>query len=169
LADSSAQGDYERFFIGAKRSLMGQAFLLTGDVEESQDLVQETLLRVWREWPRIGRYEDPGAWARRVLHNLAIDRWRQARGRRRLGAGDRATSPPPGIGHLDIIGALQRLSVNEQRALVLHDVVGLSVSEVAADLDAPEGTVRSWLSRGRSSLAKELGRNAARAGEGAAQ
>lgn len=169
MADSSAQGDYEHFFIGAKRSLMGQAFLLTGDIEESQDLVQETLLRVWREWPRIGGYEDPGAWARRVLHNLAIDRWRHDRGRRRLRAMDRATSPPPGTGHLDIIGALHRLSVNEQRALVLHDVVGLSVSEVAADLDAPEGTVRSWLSRGRNSLAKELGRNAARAGEGAAQ
>jgi RNA polymerase sigma-70 factor (ECF subfamily) len=171
LADSSARADFERFFVGAKRSLMGQAFLLTGDIEGSKDLVQEALLRVWREWPRASAYEDPTAFARRVLHNLAIDRWRQDKGRLRLarGAERPSPSPPPGIGHLDIIRSLHRLPVNEQRALVLHDVVGLSVNEVAADLEVPEGTVRSWLSRGRTALATELGLDRARAGEGAGQ
>ncbi len=52
---------------------------------------------------------------------------------------------------------------------MLHDVVGLSVNEVASDLEVPEGTVRSWLSRGRTALATELGLDRAWAGEGAGQ
>jgi len=171
LADSSAQAEYERFFVRAKRSLMGQAFLLTGDIEESKDLVQEALLRAWRDWPRISKYQDPNAWVRRVLHNLIIGRWRRERGRRRFqtGTDHGLVTAPPSIGHLDIVEALHRLSPNEQRALVLHDVVGLSVHEVSGELGAPEGTVRSWLSRGRSSLAVELGLKPARAGEGVEQ
>ncbi len=171
MVDSSAQAEYERFFVRAKRSLMGQAFLLTGDIEESKDLVQEALLRAWRDWPRISKYQDPDAWVRRVLHNLIIGRWRRQRGRRRFQTrtDHGLVTAPPSIGHLDIVEALHRLTPNEQRALVLHDVVGLSVHEVAGEIGAPEGTVRSWLSRGRSSLAVELGLKSARAGEGVEQ
>jgi DNA-directed RNA polymerase specialized sigma24 family protein len=63
----------------------------------------------------------------------------------------------PEVGHLDVVEALHRLSQNQQRALVLHDVVGLSVVEIAAELNAPAGTIRSWLSRGRLALAADLG------------
>jgi RNA polymerase sigma-70 factor (ECF subfamily) len=42
------------------------------------------------------------------------------------------------------------------RALVLHDGAGLSVKEVAADMKVAEGTVKSWLSRGRSSAAAAM-------------
>jgi len=49
VADSNDEGDYERFFDVAKRSLMSQAFLFTGDMEDSRDLVQEVLFRAWRE------------------------------------------------------------------------------------------------------------------------
>ena len=157
LADPTAQRDYERFFEVARDSLMGQAFLLTGDIEESRDLVQEVLLRVWRQWPRICKFDDPQAWARRVLHNLAIGRWRHDRVRRRWHGAVPTTTPGPGVGHLDLVRALHRLPVKQQRALVLHDVVGLSVTEIAADLAVPEGTVRSWLSRGRALIAAELG------------
>jgi RNA polymerase sigma-70 factor (ECF subfamily) len=44
----------------------------------------------------------------------------------------------------------------ERRAIVLHHVCGLSVEEVASELHAPGGTVKSWLSRGRAHLASEL-------------
>jgi len=141
LADSNAEGGYERFFGVAKRSLMGQAFLLTGDID------------------------DPQGWARRVLQNLVTDRWRREHGRRRARLATSVVSPAPEVGHLDVVEALQRLSRDQRRALVLHDVVGLSVVEVAADLKVPEGTVRSWLSRGRTALAADLGINPTRTAE----
>jgi RNA polymerase sigma-70 factor (ECF subfamily) len=158
LGDPTAKCEYERFFEVARGSLMGQAFLLTGDVEESRDLVQEVLLRVWKEWPRVSAFDDPQAWARRVLHNLIIGRWRHDRFRRKPQVVPASmTTPGPGVGHLDVINALHRLPAKQRRALVLHDVVGLSVAEVAADLGAPEGTVRSWLSRGRALIAVDIG------------
>jgi RNA polymerase sigma-70 factor (ECF subfamily) len=40
---------------------------------------------------------------------------------------------------------------------VLHDVVGLTAREVATELGVPEGTIRSWLSRGRALIAIEIG------------
>jgi len=149
--------DYVAFFIVAKASLMGQAYLLTGDVEEARDLVQETLLRAWKNWSRIVGYEDPHRWSRRVLHNLAISRWRRERVRRLSRFVAPAEVAGPDAAHIDVVNALRRLPADQQRALVLHDVAGLSVVEVAAELEAPEGTVRSWLSRGRTSLAKDLG------------
>jgi RNA polymerase sigma-70 factor, ECF subfamily len=158
LADSKDESGYEAFFDVAKRSLMAQAFLLTGDVEDSRDLVQEVLFRAWRQWPRISQYEDPHGWARRVLHNMTTDRWRRERGRRLVELRpDSVVAPMPEVGHLDVVEALHRLSQNQQRALVLHDVVGLSVVEIAAELNAPAGTIRSWLSRGRLALAADLG------------
>jgi RNA polymerase sigma-70 factor, ECF subfamily len=42
--------------------------------------------------------------------------------------------------------------VKQRHALLLHHVVGLAVAEVAREMGAPEGTVKSWLSRGRQTL-----------------
>jgi RNA polymerase sigma-70 factor, ECF subfamily len=149
---------YEEFFAVSKPSLMGLAYLLTGNVQESQDLVQETLLRAWRDWASIRSYEDPKAWTRRVLHNLAIGKSRRAHVRHAAASRDvRLPCADMPVGHLDVVAALRRLPPDQQRALVLHDVIGLSVIEVAREIGAPEGTVRSWLSRGRAALATELG------------
>jgi RNA polymerase sigma-70 factor (ECF subfamily) len=46
----------------------------------------------------------------------------------------------------------------QARALLLHDGLGMTVSEVAAELKAPEGTVKSWLSRSRKDVASRLER-----------
>jgi RNA polymerase sigma-70 factor (ECF subfamily) len=53
-------------------SLTGQAYLLTGDLAEAQDFAQETLYRVWRDWEKISEYDQPAAWARKVLASLVI-------------------------------------------------------------------------------------------------
>lgn len=55
-----------------------------------------------------------------------------------------------------VIDALQWIPTSERRAIVLHHVCGLSVEEVAAELRAPVGTVKSWLARGRVHLASQL-------------
>ncbi len=55
-----------------------------------------------------------------------------------------------------MIAALAHLPEPQREALVLHDGLGLSVAEVASELGVPEGTVRSWLSRGRAVLAPIL-------------
>ncbi|MGO9911474.1 MAG: sigma factor [Acidimicrobiales bacterium] len=95
----SGEEEFERFFRGQARSLMRQAYLLTGDAGEAQDLVQETMIRAWREWPRLQGYDDPGAWARQVLHRLAIGRWRRLTVR--PGLGSATPDDAIGIDHLE--------------------------------------------------------------------
>jgi RNA polymerase sigma-70 factor (ECF subfamily) len=150
--------DFDRFFESQKRSLVGQAFVLTGNIEEAHDIVQEVFLRVWARWSRVATLDNPPAWARSVLRNLAIGRWRRLQGRAEspLFESD-LVSPAPDVGHLDVARALHLLPEQQRTALILHDVVGLSVVETAAEMGVPEGSVRGWLSRGRRSLADSLG------------
>ena len=53
--------------------LVRMAYVITWDESESEDLVQECLLRVAKHWPRVSAMESPLAYTRRVLVNLALD------------------------------------------------------------------------------------------------
>jgi RNA polymerase sigma-70 factor, ECF subfamily len=57
---------------------------------------------------------------------------------------------------MELARALDTLPPPQRTAIVLHDAGDLSVAAVALELEVPEGTVRSWLSRGRKALAAEL-------------
>jgi RNA polymerase sigma-70 factor (ECF subfamily) len=131
------------------------AYLLMGDMHAAQDLTQEALLRTWNRWAHIRKYDNPQAWTRRVLYNLVVSASRRNKVRRRVMDGP-MSAPPPDESHLMLAAALRSLPENHVRALVLHDGAGMSVQEVAADMNVPEGTVKSWLSRGRSAAAQRL-------------
>ena len=158
--------DYDEFFTSMRPQLVGLAFALTGNSQVASDLAQEALLRSWVHWEKIRTYDDPNAWARRVLRNLAANHARHLR---------RAPRPTPteDVPELDadsvaLLQALAHLPRPQREALVLHDGLGLTVAyanehrdarmfaEVAAELSTPEGTVRSWLSRARAVLAPVL-------------
>lgn len=158
MGGSIPDGEFDRFVELEHRRLIRQAYVLTGDAQEAQDLTQETLLRVWRQWDKVSSLEDPAAWARHVLNNLAVSSWRRRRTRHRYLAGRQATShTAPGIGHLDIATAVRALPPNQRNALIMRTVLGLNAAEIAAKLDTTEATVRSWLSRARGQLAAKLG------------
>jgi RNA polymerase sigma-70 factor (ECF subfamily) len=142
---------FEEFFKSVRPSLTGQAWLMTGDLAEAHDLVQETLCRAWANWDRLQSYDQPAAWARKVLRNLVIGRWRRATRQRHA---DFVTEPV--AGHLDVVAALNSLPMKQRQAIVLRDFAGLSVAEIASELGSREGTVKSWLSRGRAVVAEQL-------------
>ena len=146
-----------RFFDATRRDLGALAYLYTGNVSDAQDLLQETLTRAWQHWARVSTHPNPAAWSRTVLHHLAVSRWR----RRKLELtqifrGPRATAEPES-GHIDLVRLLDKLTPNQRHAVVLHDVLGLSVTEIAVELKTPEGTVRSRLSRAHAALILKLG------------
>lgn len=168
MGSPAGAGGFEEFFARFGRSLLRQAYVLSGDAQEAQDLTQETLLRVWREWDKVSGLDDPAAWSRRVLHNLAVSRWRRLRTSRL------ATGPlrPGGsraadAGHLDVARAVRSLPANQRRALVLRSVVGMSAAEVALEMGTTEATVRSWLTRARATVAARLDIGKAYPGESA--
>jgi RNA polymerase sigma-70 factor (ECF subfamily) len=167
ISRNDVQADtFDAFFRESKRPLLAMAFVLTGDLPAAQDLNQEALLRTWVRWPRIAKYDDPQAWARRVLYNLAVSKSRSDRVRQQAAGDMPRSSPAPDETHLMVAAALRSLPENQVRALVLHDGAGLSISEVAAEMKVSEGTVKSWLSRGRASAAKAIDSTEPRSKEG---
>jgi RNA polymerase sigma-70 factor (ECF subfamily) len=132
-----------------------QITALTGDRFEANDLVQEAFMRAWLRWEKVGSYEDPEGWVRRVAYNLAVSRWRHAKRVVLRATVPETLSEAPGE-RIGVLEALKSLPTSERRAIVLHHVAGLSVTDVAAELHAPVGTVKSWLSRGRARMASEM-------------
>jgi RNA polymerase sigma-70 factor (ECF subfamily) len=150
---------FDEFYQATSRRLLQYAYALTGDLAAAQDLVQEVYLRAWQRWSRLRTYEAPDVWLRVVLSRLATDRWRRMRSMRaalaRSGPPDDVA--PPGDDGVLLVRALRQLPEHHRRALALHYLYDMSVEEIAMETDAPSGTVKSWLSRGRAALAAVLG------------
>jgi RNA polymerase sigma factor (sigma-70 family) len=155
--DDGGEEGFDAFFRGSNRRLLAQAFLLTADSAKAQDLTQEAFERAWSHWRTVSVLEDPEAWTRKVLHNLCISDWRST-SRRRRAQFDRQPDcfPAPSDDHLMLLAALRSLSDDQARAIVLHDGLGYTVPEIAADMSKPEGTVKAWISRGRSRAAEAM-------------
>jgi Sigma-70 region 2 len=64
--------DFDRFVGDNSDGLLRTASLMVGDLHEAEDLVQETLFKVAARWPRVSRMDNPVAYARRILVNLAL-------------------------------------------------------------------------------------------------
>ena len=64
---------FESFVAEVSDGLVRTGYLMTGDLSEAEDLVQETLLRCARTWKRLRSMEFPAAYGRRVLVHLVID------------------------------------------------------------------------------------------------
>jgi RNA polymerase sigma-70 factor (ECF subfamily) len=150
-----AEDDFDELYRACRDRLVVQITAISGDASEAKDFVQEAFIRAWNRWDTVAGYDDPEGWIRRVAYHLAVGRWRRSRKFvLRATVGQRPIQLPGD--QAGVIEALQRIPPSERRAIVLHHVCGLSVEETAAELSAPIGTVKSWLSRGRVRLATEL-------------
>jgi RNA polymerase sigma-70 factor, ECF subfamily len=150
---------FEAFYAAGFARVVGQVALVTGDRGEAEDVTQEAFARASLRWARVCRYDLPEAWVRRVALNLAVNRARSLR--RRLLVQRRADPPAPPAAVSEealVVGeALQALSPAHRQVLVLHYLLELSVEEIAQEVGAPTGTVKSRLARGRQALAARLG------------
>ncbi len=67
------EAEFDAFVNANLNGLLRTAFLITWDPKEAEDLVQECLFKVARQWSRVGSMRQPVAYARRVLINLTLD------------------------------------------------------------------------------------------------
>jgi RNA polymerase sigma-70 factor (ECF subfamily) len=132
--------------------LMGQAYSMTGSRTAAEDLIEAAIGRAWVRWGEVRRLQNPEAWIRRVMLNQAISDWRK-RSRPNLADRTAQVGDESDVDAIWLADALRALPRNHCRAIVLHDAAGLTVPEIARELHVPAGTVKSWLSRGRATLA----------------
>src|SRR5215218_1681868 len=146
-----AHEGFAAFYASSYRRLLGQLFAVTGDLAEAENVLQEAYARAFARWSRVGDYDLPEAWVRRVAINLAAmaerSLRRRARALLRLG-------PPPLVPELS--PALAALPLGQRQVIVRHHLVGLPVEEVARELRLAPGTVKSRLARGRAAMAGAL-------------
>jgi RNA polymerase sigma-70 factor (ECF subfamily) len=150
---------FDAFYRGTSQRLARYAYGLTGNATEAQDLTQEAYARAWQRWRTVRECDEPEAWLRVVLTRLATDRWRRSRVHRAARAvlGRLEPALPPSENSVLLVAALRTLPVPHRRAIVLHYLLDRSVADIATEMQTNVNTVKSWLARGRASLAAHLG------------
>lgn len=152
--------EFEELYTSTFGRLVGQLFLVTGDLHEAEEVVQEAFTRAAGRWHRLREYDQPELWVRRVAINLATDGRRRVRRRlavlAQLDAEAASVVPPISVDGLAVAAALATLPRRQRQVVVMHYLLDVPVGEVASQLSVPVGTVKSRLARARSALAAQL-------------
>ena len=154
---AASKGDSDSFEAAVRphyASLVRRLVLVLGGPEDAEDIAQDAYLKAYRSWDRFDGV-DVRAWLYTIALRLAFN---QLRGRRRWLAAIGRIEPEPWThpSDPDLWAALRTLDARTRSALLLNVVDGYTQAEIARMLAVPEGTVASWISRGRAALRKEL-------------
>lgn len=160
---------WEAFVRQYQSRIYGLAYSYARDRDEAADLAQEIFIRLFETRARWAPAAEFVPWMFQVARNRAVDFLRRRRVRRpavSAPATELADLADPGEGpetqalrrsrREELRAGLARLSNLSREVLLLRDVQGLTVQEVAATLGVPTGTVKSRASRARAELAAEM-------------
>lgn len=149
----------EGLFWQSYASIVQTLALAGGDLAAAEDATQEAFAQAWVHWNRISRYDNPGAWVRRV----AINKFRNSHRSRLRGetAVRRMKSEAPTTAQssdpeTDLAIALQQLPYKQRICAVLFYFDGLSTAEVAQAMGISQGSVSQHLNRARTALRTHL-------------
>ncbi len=139
-----------------ERLVLNYLWRMTGEEQSAYDLTQETFLRAWQHFAKINHYESPRAWLLRVATNLALT----LRTRRAAPVGaaiplddthEPAASDPARrvVESEQVRLTLQALSPRARSMLVLRELYGLDINEIAGILGMSRDAVKMALCRAR--------------------
>ena len=171
LLTATARGDRQAFrqlYQLSSPRLFAVALRLLCRRDLAEDVLQDAYVAIWR---KAGQYcperGEPLAWMSRIVRNRAIDRLRADAPRRETATLDEVPESAladPGFGATcpDRIGAslracLDKLKVDQRRSIILAYYYGMTHDELAAHMNVPLGTVKSWIRRGLLQLKDQLG------------
>jgi len=138
--------ELKEFVAGRGASLSRAAYLLTGNHQAAEDLVQDTYVVMVQRWHKA-KSVDPEAYVRRILYSRFVDGWR----RRRLL--ELPWSAPPDVQVVDLVdaetdritlqAAMGKLTPRQRAVLVLRFYEDLTETQAAEVLDCSPNTVKS--------------------------
>lgn len=149
--------DYTAFFRSEYERVARAVELILVDHETALDITQEAFTRLYRNWKKISRYEQPDACVRRIAINLAISHLRRRRVQEKaLSLLIPTVSETPSSDDA-VLAAVRQLPPSQRAAIVLFYFEDQPSSEIARILQCSESTARVHLHKGRSKLAQMLG------------
>lgn len=165
LIERAQNGDRDAFSALVRDRLprlYGVAGLITGSRDTADDAVQETLLKAWRDLPRLREPDRFDAWLHRLLVNACHDHGRRLRRRKAetplldVHQGSISDAAQLVADRDELAGAFRRLDGQERAVIVLRHYLGLSTAEAAAALGMREGTLKSKLHRAMNAMSAAI-------------
>ncbi|MDQ7007392.1 MAG: RNA polymerase sigma factor [Acidobacteriota bacterium] len=170
LVRRAREGDLEAFAALVERyqrPLTAKALGCLRQVQDADDLVQETFLRAWRGLGSFREDSRFGPWLYRILRNLVVDRsrkaWREIEGAEEIArrAADGAPTPEEEMMSRDLAAQVQKaldaLPEGRQREIFrLRFQQGLPIAEIAGRLGIHPGTVKVHIFRTARRLRRRL-------------
>ncbi|SCK28200.1 sigma factor-like helix-turn-helix DNA-binding protein [Streptomyces sp. WMMB 322] len=150
----AAADAFDLLYGGSAPALARQAFLLCGASGPARRSVAHAFRLAWRRWPQVAVDPDPAGWVRAAAHRFALAPWRRfrlvhlvhrVRAMRHVPPGDRA-----------LLDALLRLPPSYRAVLLLHDGLGLSLGDTAAEVEAGTAATSGRLRHARAALAERV-------------
>jgi len=163
----------ERFIQENLRRIFLQIYRIVGNVDDAQDLTQETFIKALQRQEQIKDLDKVAHWLSRIASNTAIDFLRR-HGRVNFSDIDEIAEPLRAEANHNpehlllraeqseyLEDGLRLLSARERSALLLRDVEGLPAEEVARELNCSKATVRSHIANARIKFRRYLERRKA--------
>jgi RNA polymerase sigma-70 factor (ECF subfamily) len=172
LLDRCRDGDelaWEALVRQYQARILGLAYHYLGNREEARDLAQEVFIRIYRNIHLCKGAEMFMPWVIRIARNLSIDQKRRKAARPIAGdipVDEMGDLPAPGRSpeaewmansrKRMIFRALQELTDINREIILLKEIQGLTLEEIASLLKIPLGTVKSRANRARIELAEKV-------------
>jgi len=156
------EGDFEEFYRSNYGRIVAVVAAMLGDRLVAEDVAQEAFTRALARWSRLGGYELPEVWLRRVAVRIAIDHGRQLRRAVRITVrlASQRHDPQQAAGDsLEFTGlgaALRRLPLRERQVVALYYLADMSIDQIAIECGLAPGTVKTRLFTARRRLEQEL-------------
>jgi len=151
--------DFEQLLVELRPKLHRYCSRMTGSVIDGEDVVQDALVKAVRARPAAAEVAQPERWLFRIAHNAALDFLRRrARAELRQSNEDpemivdpNAELPDPELVSTSL-RRFMRLPRVQRSSVILMDVLGYSLNEIGAIMEASLPAVKSALHRGRTRL-----------------
>ena len=159
--DAAAERAFEDLVLAMHKHWYRSAVLLTGDAHSAEDLVQQTMFKVFRSWNRVSSAENVRAYVNQMMVRTYLTGARR-RWRRETAS---AECDPPALRDFSLavderdrlVRAMQELTAAQRTVIVLRFFEDMTLKDVARTASLPLSTVKSHCARGLRRLEAALG------------
>ncbi|MEY8338153.1 RNA polymerase sigma factor [Lachnospiraceae bacterium 62-35] len=169
LLERTGRGDEEAFrrlYQNTDRTIYSYILSIVRNVQDAEEIMQETYLKVWTSAAGYSSQGKPLAWMFTIARNLCFMKFRDRKHEADIGlddlTGEETGEVCPQLENiadkLALQAALEILKEEERQIVMLHAAAGMKHKEIAANLKMPLATVLSKYNRAMKKMANYLGK-----------